>query len=347
MQPVKINQTILAVFLVFTQLNVRSQDLGIPEITYPANNQTVHLQYTYQVIFILKNYGPNTIPQGTLINFDLLFDKALFQSYNLTTSAAFGSGDSLSITIPPLTISNGNSTIELCVVVRQVNDMNPLNDTSCSILPFKIDNNVDLEPKLVDIVLPERDSILVVSESIYKMEGYILNSGTVTLPKDYEINVEYTMYGIKKSIKTKTLGPVAPNENIVVNMLAIPPIQSTPGNFNVCLKVLNADDMNATNDEHCQTFYVKDYTGINNQIARGDISSELRIKDLIIRFGHPQEAVAVHIFDQQGRRVYQRYFDNIDAGEILINMTTMGSGLYIVQVMSNSSVLHRNKLMLR
>ncbi len=137
-----------------------AQDVGLPSMVYPIPNQQVHLQYTYDIEVMLKNYGPAAVPANTGMNFILLYDGILQSTSPLATHPKINSGDSLPISINNQSFSTPNATIEVTVVVDYSADKSNANDTITNIVRFSVDNNVDLGPSAIDIIVPDVDSVI-------------------------------------------------------------------------------------------------------------------------------------------------------------------------------------------
>lgn len=333
----KIGFKLLLIVFLIPILALCQADISPTQIIYPVANQRVHLIFDYEIEFVLKNTGTTSIFKNTIIPIDLLFDGTFYQTFNLNLgNSTLGIGDSLFVTIPAQTISSPNSVTEMCIVTRLAGDKNDVNDTICENLRFSLDNIIDLTPTKVDIVIPAADSTIEVGSKIIKMEGTITNAGNTTLPRDYSIRIEYQMYSTVRVFTGKTTTFLDTSGNFIINMGNHPKVHSNPGQFNVCLTILNTDDQNAQNDQYCETFTAVDYTGIDEE-KNNSFSIYSNNHIVSIKQNGQVHAFSVMIFDMLGK---QLYFDELNKNQDLyqIDLTGHSSNVIFVQVLDQQGL---------
>lgn len=332
---------IISVFIL-SSLKGISQDVALTAMVYPVQNQRVHLQFTYPIEFILKNTGTTAIPANTLMQLHLLFDGTLANSYNLQYPNKLNKGDSISVTIPALTISTPNPTINVCVVVRLPGDLNLSNDTICNLLRFSIDTYVDLSPVELDIVIPIIDSVIKPGESIYKLTSLIKNLGSVTLPRDYQIKAETKMYTQTKSFSDKTKSAFDTSALFSMNLIGSQPvIKDNPVVFQICITLVNnPDDKNNSNDEYCQTFYAYDPTAVGEPDQT--VLNSFENQGLVHLRNLPDKDLMLTIYSSSGALLRSEIIPS-SSKQGLINVSDLNSGLYILNITNDGLLIHSNK----
>lgn len=319
------------------------QDLGLPSMIYPVPNQRVHLAFQYPIEFVMKNYGSSAVANGTSMTFNLYFDGTIGPTtYNLS-SPKINAGDSISITIPVQTFSTPNPTMELCVVVNWPADKNKANDTICNTLRFSVDNNIDIGPTKLDILVPDVDSIIKPSEQIIIMDARIRNFGTVTLPRDYTVKVETRIGTQTRSFSGKTTTALDTGAYFDLKLVGSqPPVPSKSGPFQFCVTIVDhAADKNPSNDEHCQIFYAYDFTSVG-EVSDGTIDAYPLNGELILN-NVPAADVYLRIFNLSGQVVMERSLNNASPRGT-INISTLERGVYILNITSEEGVLLQDKI---
>ncbi len=345
MKALKYFSLFLLSFSIFNGNAQTGQDVGLTRMVYPVPNQQVHLQYTYDIVFIVKNMASSTsaVPKNAGMSFELSFDGVLQGNFVMNTHPKMDPGDSLEITIGNQSFSTPNPTIDVCVVVIYANDISKTNDSICNTLGFSVDNNVDLGPSFIDIKVPDVDSVITPGENIYLMEIEVTNFGTVTLPREDTITVETRMYNQTKGPFYKlTSTALANGETFSITAGGQQPkVQSNPGPFQICATLVNRpDDQNTGNDEYCQVFYAYDWTSVNelesNVIESYEFESELYLKNL------KSGGSSVFIFDMSGRQVLQQEID-ADKKKGVIDLNSLNAGVYIIKIVQNGELVHSNQ----
>lgn len=333
-------------FLLLIGLSTSAQDVGIARMVYPEDNQRVHLQYTYPIDFVLKNYGSTSV-QYKDISFDMLYDKQFWQTYGMGPTGTLAPGDSVEISIPALTIATANSTIEICIATKLNGDNNANNDTVCNLLYFSLDSYLDLKPVLVRIISPLiSDSTIGVGTKVIQMEGYIKNVGNVTLPKNYTVLMRYSMYTKNRTFAGSVTSSLDTAGLITIKMIGgLPTVQNSPGPFNVCINILNSDDKDVSNNEYCQTFYAIDFTGIGTH-NKEEYNSYAYKDNINIIQPDDAENIQIRIHNSSGQLVYLNKA-SARSGLDFINLGHLGSGVYIIDITDKTGqLLHTNKFVL-
>ena len=319
-----------------------AQDAGLPSMIYPVPNQRVHLMFDYPIEFVFKNYGSTTIAGNTLLTFTLLYD-GIIQSptYTSANHPKIDPGDSLIFNIPPVTFSTPNSTLELCIATSVQGDTNQANDTVCNMLRFSIDNNIDISPVDIDIVVPAIDSILTPGQNIFKIEGEIQNLGTVTLPKDYLIKAQLKIGSQIQNPTDRTNTALDTGSIFIMEMPGQLKAPEQEGPFTICVTLVdNNDDVNHSNDEYCGIFYVYDWTGLSN-FQTGSVNSYSSGGDLFVE-NLDNTAATVMIYNATGQLQLQKNI-SIQNKKGGINISQLPKGIYILNLMQNHVVIHQNK----
>ena len=335
--------TTALLLLISGSIFAQTQDVSLPSMVYPVPGQKVHLQFTYEVVFILKNVDATAVPANAGMTFDLLFDGVSQQVYTMSTHPKINAGDSLEVTIPAQSFSTPNPSLEVCVVVQYPGDPNRDNDSVCNNLPFSIDDNIDLGPSFVDVAVPDVDSILKPGDDIFLLKIDVSNFGTVTLPRDYVIKVRTQMKNTYKGPFQGTTNTALDNNTpFVINCGGQQPkVPTTQGPFTICAEMYdNTDDKNNSNDEYCQVFYAYDWTSIDeikvDEIESFKFNSELYLNNL------QQGVNSIFIFDMNGRQVhYEELTSSDDRG--VIRISHLENGVYIVRILKDGQPVHSNK----
>lgn len=335
---------ISAIVLASMASTARPQDVALTSMIYPEPGQLVHLMFSYEIEFVLKNTGSTVVPAATTMSLSMLYDGTLTSPTYTLNCPKLNPGDSISVTIPPQTFSTPNSQIELCIVVKWNSDVNMANDTVCNLMPFTIDNNVDLSPSFIDILIPAVDSVINPGETIYRLGVKMDNLGTVTLPRDYTIKTESKMYNQTRNFSEKTKTAVDSGSFYPMNLLGSQPqVQSQNGTFQICVTLVgNADDVEPANNEYCQLFYAYDWTSLMEQYQLS-MKSNIRGENLVVS-DCPAEAV-VEIYTSTGQLALKR---GISAGgPQYFSLSGLDRGIYLVKVVADGILLHSNKIVLQ
>jgi len=339
----KILKHLLALSLLFITFIGNAQDVGLPWMVYPIKNQRVHLQYTYDIEVVVKNYGPTSVPKNAGMNFILLYDGITQGTFSLNAHPKINSGDSLNVTINNQSFSTPNATLEVTVVLDYLGDISKNNDTVSNILRFSVDNNVDLGPSSIDIIVPDVDSVIAPGSTISLMKATISNYGTVTLPREYIVKIESKIYGQTKGPFTGvTATALDTGGSFLITVSGQQPkVQSNNGPFQVCVTIINnSDDKNNSNDDYCQLFYAYDWTGIPKN-DEGTISSYVSNGNLQID-QLSTKPVKIQIYNIKGQLVVDK---NIQPNNLkgVLNISHLNDGIYILKVIRENQVIHSNK----
>ena len=340
-----IRQLILGVSMLFLAGASASaqDDIAMSRMIYPESNMRVHLQFTYNFQFTILNFGNNAIPYSNL-KFDFLYDKQYWRTEGVSGTGTFNAGDSLEVTIPGLTIASANPSVEICIVSKLPGDIDATNDTLCVVLEFSLDNYIDFSPVFVKIVDPViADSNFEIGTKLVEMQGYVKNVGDVTMPKDYSVLIRTTMYGKNRTFAGNVTSELDPGAILYITMKGgLSTVQSTPGPFNICMEILNGDDLNPNNNQYCQTFYAWDFTGISDYNA-DKYRSFFYDDKLTIENPLGSEKIQVRIHNSLGQQVYLNNSLRTE-GASYINVSHLNPGLYIIDITDDTGrLLHTNK----
>jgi hypothetical protein len=232
--------------------------------------------------------------------------------------------------------------MELCVVVNWPADKNKTNDTICNTLRFSVDNNIDIGPTKLDIIIPDVDSIIKPSEAIFKMAARIRNFGTVTLPRDYVIKTETRIGAQTRSYSGKTTTALDTGAYFDLNLFGNqPPVPSKSGPFQFCVTIVDhSADKNPSNDEHCQIFYAYDFTSVN-EVSK-DKADAYAVGDELILKHVAGNNIFLRIFTISGQLVMEQSLNNSEPHGA-VNINKLPSGVYILNITSDEGVLLKDK----
>lgn len=319
-------------------------DVSPTVIVYPEDSQTVHFNFTYEIEFAFKNVGASPVPKNTIVPIDLLYDGQFYQTFNLNTqNTALQPNDSIMVTIPAQNFSTASPSIELGIVTRLAGDVNSSNDTVRNHLWFNFNNFIDLKPVGVRMKIPEFDSIVPVKTNIIRLDAEIMNVGNTTLPRDFEIKLDYELYSTARTFIGRTSGALDSAEVHEVLMGGgHPKVQANPGIFAVCVTIANTNDDNSANDQYCEYFYATDFVGIQ-KIEHNKIISYFNGNGITLSNIQGRKALQIRLFNNMGQMIQSaRMPEDIYQFEI---PTKPGTGLVIVQVSDeNGEVIHFNRI---
>ena len=240
------------------------------------------------------------------------------------------------LTLPTDSIWQSRVAVQdMCIEVEVAGDNNSANDRLCNELSYTNDTEIDFTPENVQITVPDLTdgSELESEEQIFQLMATVRNVGKVTLPRDYQVKVANEMLGATKNYSRITETAVDTGETFEIMMVNFVKAPKEAGNFPVCLTTTNADDKNATNDEKCIFFVVKE-SEIPDGIDGIDDSVEYlhyANGSLYIDVTEPISNGALELYNNNGALVHSTSI-SADAGVTPFGIPNLSSGIYIVRL---------------
>ncbi len=327
-------------------ISANSQDVGLTSIVNPAPGQQIHLMFDYEIEFSITNFDNQTLPSGTKMTIDLLYNGFFYTTYNLTMDGALPSGDSAFVSLPAQTIA-GPSLLDICLVVNMSSDQNKLNDTICETYDFSTNSDLDIGIDEIVIVTPN-DTVFGTGSTINRMDVVVKNYGPVTIPRDYQIIFRYEMYTTNRTFGRKLNSHLDSGDVVTYTIpFAHPTIQEDPGSFQVCVRTDKAEDVNSTNDEDCNSYLVVDFTGTKDYEQTID---QLYFADgrLFLKLDHYETStVNLNIYNLTGQLVTSKVLTTNDFVALnSIALNELKKGIYFVQLDDGLSSIQSRKILI-